>query len=415
MPITMRPFEMSCIVAYQLAVIVGSRIPGFVTKWPSLILLVCAAAIGERRVRRPARGCASRRSSRTRSRAARPVLDQLDDPRVRRVRQDGDAEAEHVLLLPGRWQGNEHIAPKSARTVTCAVPRARVRRRLRTARCSSGLNARLATFVGGPIRASIDLVSRSGRSCCSCSRCSSPGALIDTSRLGHVPWWVWLGGALGAGLRRVGSIVGRAAARRAEPVRGGHLGQLLCSVAARPLRRASSSEHGMSAGRIAGVVAASPPASRSCGSSSRRRRGRSSCRQPVERLHRELEVLVLRVLELRVREAAQALDEDHHRRHAGARDLGRVVQRPARQPVRRRPRPRGSTRRRARSAPRRTGSARCSRSAPTRPRCPPPARTARDARLGVAEHLRELVRVEVALVEQALGRLDDRGDDARAS
>ena len=35
MPMTMRPSEMSCIVAYQLAVIVGSRIPGFVTKWPS--------------------------------------------------------------------------------------------------------------------------------------------------------------------------------------------------------------------------------------------------------------------------------------------------------------------------------------------------------------------------------------------
>jgi len=37
---------MSCIVAYQLAVIVGSRMPGFVTKCPSLILLVWAAASG---------------------------------------------------------------------------------------------------------------------------------------------------------------------------------------------------------------------------------------------------------------------------------------------------------------------------------------------------------------------------------
>jgi hypothetical protein len=36
---------MSCIVAYQLAVIVGSRMPGFVTQWPSLILLVCVPAI----------------------------------------------------------------------------------------------------------------------------------------------------------------------------------------------------------------------------------------------------------------------------------------------------------------------------------------------------------------------------------
>ena len=33
-------------VAYQLAVIVGSRIPGFVTQWPSLIVFVSRATIG---------------------------------------------------------------------------------------------------------------------------------------------------------------------------------------------------------------------------------------------------------------------------------------------------------------------------------------------------------------------------------
>ncbi len=46
MPITMRPFEMSCMVAYQLAVIVGSRMPGFVTQWPSFSFSVAAAASG---------------------------------------------------------------------------------------------------------------------------------------------------------------------------------------------------------------------------------------------------------------------------------------------------------------------------------------------------------------------------------
>jgi hypothetical protein len=46
-PITMRPFERSCIVAYQLAVIVGSRIPGFVTKWPSFNFDVRSAATGK--------------------------------------------------------------------------------------------------------------------------------------------------------------------------------------------------------------------------------------------------------------------------------------------------------------------------------------------------------------------------------
>src|SRR5439155_14957563 len=46
MPITARPFEMSSSVAYQLAVIVGSRMPGLVTKCPSLIFSVATAASG---------------------------------------------------------------------------------------------------------------------------------------------------------------------------------------------------------------------------------------------------------------------------------------------------------------------------------------------------------------------------------
>ena len=33
-------------VAYQLAVIVGSRMPGFVTQWPSLIFSVLSATSG---------------------------------------------------------------------------------------------------------------------------------------------------------------------------------------------------------------------------------------------------------------------------------------------------------------------------------------------------------------------------------
>src|SRR5437879_1824047 len=44
MPIAMRPLERSCSVAYELASTVGSRVPGFVTKWPSLIFDVSRAA-----------------------------------------------------------------------------------------------------------------------------------------------------------------------------------------------------------------------------------------------------------------------------------------------------------------------------------------------------------------------------------
>src|SRR5262249_49459618 len=43
-------------------------------------------------------------------------LHQLDHPLVGRVRQDRDAEAEHGAS-PVAWQGNEHIAAKSPRTV----------------------------------------------------------------------------------------------------------------------------------------------------------------------------------------------------------------------------------------------------------------------------------------------------------
>src|SRR3954449_6138233 len=57
--------------------------------------------------------------------------------------------------------------------------------------------------------------------------------------------------------------------------------------------------------------------------------------EPVEREHGELDVLLPRVLELRVREAAQALDEEHDRRDAGAGALGGVVERAAWEAVRR--------------------------------------------------------------------------------
>src|SRR6185503_19224919 len=57
--------------------------------------------------------------------------------------------------------------------------------------------------------------------------------------------------------------------------------------------------------------------------------------EAIERGDRELEVLGLRVLELRVREAAEALDEEHHGGYAGAGDLGGVVERAGGKPVRR--------------------------------------------------------------------------------
>ena len=113
-----------------------------------------------------------------------------------------------------------------------------------------------------------------------------------------------------------------------------------------------------------------------------------------------------------MREAAEALDEDHHRRDAGARDLGGVVQRARRQPVRRA----GDL------ADRLVGELDQRVVEQDRLDVPDPlpldldvllAREPLGRFLGHREHPRELRGVEVALVEQLLGRLDDGGDDPR--
>ena len=62
---------------------------------------------------------------------------------------------------------------------------------------------------------------------------------------------------------------------------------------------------------------------------------------------------------------------------------------------------------------RRRGSARSARSAPTSTSMFSSAANRSDASSRQLEHPRELRRVEVALVEQLLGGLDDRGDDPR--
>ena len=93
MPITIRPPESTCIVAYALASTVGSRVPGFVTKWPSFIVEVRSAASvrsgidvlpEDVRVVRPA----------VLEALLLGELEQLEEARVRRVGQDGDAEAD---------------------------------------------------------------------------------------------------------------------------------------------------------------------------------------------------------------------------------------------------------------------------------------------------------------------------------
>ena len=62
----------------------------------------------------------------------------------------------------------------------------------------AGINARLATFVGGPIRASAISFAIGTVVLVLVSLIATRG-VISTGRLGSVPWWGWLGGAVGAG------------------------------------------------------------------------------------------------------------------------------------------------------------------------------------------------------------------------
>ena len=115
----------------------------------------------------------------------------------------------------------------------------------------AGINARLATWVGGPIRASMISFAVGTLVLVALSLIATRG-LVSTGRLGQIPWWAWLGGAAGAGY--VASVV--AAAPRVGALNlfaAVIFGQLVCSVVLDHygvLYR----EHQLSAGRIAGVV-----------------------------------------------------------------------------------------------------------------------------------------------------------------
>src|SRR4051812_23781282 len=92
----------------------------------------------------------------------------------------------------------------------------------------AGLNARLATFVGGPIRASMISFGVGTLVLLALSLLVTRG-VVNTDRLGAVPWWAWLGGAVGAGY----GAPTVAAAPRPGPlnqVAAVHLREVLCPV-----------------------------------------------------------------------------------------------------------------------------------------------------------------------------------------
>jgi bacterial/archaeal transporter family-2 protein len=115
----------------------------------------------------------------------------------------------------------------------------------------AGINARLAGYVGGPIRASM-ISFGVGTIVLFLLALLATRGVVAANRLGQVPWWGWLGGAVGAGY--VASTVAAAPRLGALNLFAAVIfGQLLCSVLLDHygvLYR----EHGLSGGRIAGVV-----------------------------------------------------------------------------------------------------------------------------------------------------------------
>jgi transporter family-2 protein len=115
----------------------------------------------------------------------------------------------------------------------------------------AGINARLATWVGGPIRASM-ISFAVGTVVLLVLALIATRGLANTGRVGEVPWWAWLGGAVGAGY--VASTVAAAPRLGALNLFAAVIfGQLVCSVALDHFG-VLYREHHLSAGRIVGVV-----------------------------------------------------------------------------------------------------------------------------------------------------------------
>jgi transporter family-2 protein len=115
----------------------------------------------------------------------------------------------------------------------------------------AGINARLASFIGGPIRASA-ISFAVGTVVLALLALVATRGVVSTGRLGSVPWWGWFGGAVGAGY--VASTVAAAPRLGALNLFAAVLfGQLLCSVVLDHFG-VLYREHSLSAGRLGGVV-----------------------------------------------------------------------------------------------------------------------------------------------------------------
>ena len=115
-----------------------------------------------------------------------------------------------------------------------------------------GVNAQLARFVGGPVRASF-VSFLVGTIALLALSIAILKPLPSGSRLGGAPWWVWVGGLLGA-FYVVGVIVSAPRLGAVALIAAVIAGQSVCSVLADQFGWVGFPEHPVSAGRVAGIA-----------------------------------------------------------------------------------------------------------------------------------------------------------------
>jgi transporter family-2 protein len=155
------------------------------------------------------------------------------------------------LSLPGRWQGNEHIAAKSPRTVVWAYLLFAFAAGVALP-FQAGINAELADWLHSPMRAAfVSFLVGTLLLLVAAALVFRP--LPSSGRIGDAPWWVWIGGALGA-FYVAGSIITAPKLGAATLIALIVAGQTLASLVVDHFGWVGFEPKHVSAGRLVGVV-----------------------------------------------------------------------------------------------------------------------------------------------------------------
>jgi transporter family-2 protein len=115
-----------------------------------------------------------------------------------------------------------------------------------------GINAQLATWLDTPVRAAF-VSFLTGTLILAAAAALVFKPLPSLSRLGHAPWWIWLGGALGA-FYVVGSVVAAPRLGAATVIAVIVAGQSLASIVIDHFGWVGFEPKPVSAGRLAGMA-----------------------------------------------------------------------------------------------------------------------------------------------------------------